>query len=106
ADTAAPHDDMASHDASRTAAWTADVRESARAIARRLEEIKGVETRDQCSCVALLAMVGSHATRQRRSARQGERGTTGASRQERRDGWCPPLHALVHALARQLARSL
>jgi len=41
-------------------------------------------------CVALLAMVGSHATRKRRSARQGECGITGASRQERHDGWCPP----------------
>jgi hypothetical protein len=46
ADTAAPHDGMAAHDASRTAAWTADVREGARAIAHRLEAITGVETRD------------------------------------------------------------
>src|SRR2546422_8941370 len=41
ADTAAPHDGMVSHEAYRTAAWTADVRESARAIARCLEAITG-----------------------------------------------------------------
>lgn len=89
-----------------TAAWTADVRESARAIARRLEAITGVETRDQCSLCGPPGHGGSHATRTRHSARQGECGTTGSSRQERRDGWGPPIATLPQRRSRLVRMAL